>query len=703
MSVDPPSSQSREGQPPRADGPPSAQPTTESGPGGAGNNTEAGASWWRQFRESLPEPVGAGVGALSWLLQKRVSFGVAFFPLLLLCFFVFSRSPWTNYIFDEQEALLANPYVNGQEVGFFDVLKRDFWGLPPTRTIGSYRPLPNVVWRLLWMLSERPWWPHLFNIVIHACNAALLATLAQRWLNSRLAAWLCGLTFALSAVLTEAVCGVVGIADVLSGLFTLLVLWALRLSWWWQLPCAFGFLFLGLMSKESTLTVTPLVVWVALVVAPLDHPSKPWRWLRPALVAIGALAALIAYTELRKRFFPVAMPPEFQAPLPETEPLLKRGFHEFLRWFQQPRLPADPINNPLVEGNTAERISGALRVYFRGLVQVVFPWQLSGDYSYPQEPVPKQLFSLESVLGGAAMILPPFIGLGAWLRSIWLERSDDVHAPGKRRLLCVLALTLVWVPLTYFPHSNIPIVLPTVRAERFWYLPVVLSSLLWGYLLWRAYEFCLRHWSRRVAVGVVLVFLGFQGIRARMHALDYRSDLAFWAATASAVPNSAKAHLNYGVMLGARGKLDERLVENGRARELAPEWPMANVYYGDTLCRLKRLDEAWPHYKRGFELGPNEQSLIALALQCMWDAGAIEAHAAELKELAKQHKGSWLAYLANDVVNNGKKHGGVDPRYRPRGYNQKARDKKKQEQSSSATASAQQQTAQTATASEVDD
>ena len=76
------------------------------------------------------------------------------------------------------------------------------------------------------------------------------------------------------------------------------------------------------------------------------------------------------------------------------------------------------------------------------------------------------------------------------------------------------------------------------------------------------------------------------------------------SATRKAVPRSAKAHLNYSVMLGARGDLPGRLESNGTALALAPQWPMASVYMGDTLCRMHRAPEAVPHYERGFSLGP---------------------------------------------------------------------------------------------------
>jgi tetratricopeptide (TPR) repeat protein len=121
-------------------------------------------------------------------------------------------------------------------------------------------------------------------------------------------------------------------------------------------------------------------------------------------------------------------------------------------------------------------------------------------------------------------------------------------------------------------------------------------------------------------------------------------------------------------MVGARGNLDERLVENRRALELAPRWAMAHIYLGDTLCRLHRAAEAWPAYQRGFELGPNDPNLIGLALQCLWDEKAIDAHQDELIAAADAHPGSWLAYLATDIVYNGKQYDGVQKKYRPRSY-----------------------------------
>jgi tetratricopeptide (TPR) repeat protein len=352
--------------------------------------------------------------------------------------------------------------------------------------------------------------------------------------------------------------------------------------------------------------------------------------------------------------------------------------HEFLRWFQQPRLPDDPINNPLSTADTPYRIAGGLRVYLSGLLQVVFPWRLSGDYSYPQEPIPDRIVFPASVLGALLLVVPPIAGFLGWLRALFVERRSAAEpgetrsrASDKWRFWLLLAIALVWVPLAYFPHSNILVVLPTVRAERFWYLPVIGSSLLLGAVFGRLITGASGQRSKLWMAAFVTLFFAFQATKARAHALDYTNDLVFWRSTARAAPNSAKAHLNYSVMVGARSRLQERLTLNRRALELAPNWAMAHIYYGDTLCRMRRPDDAWPHYKRGFKLAANDSNLIALALQCLWDhKGLTEARKQELLDLAEAHEGSWLAYFANEIVANGEQHGGIEKRYRPRGYNE---------------------------------
>ena len=702
-------------------------------------------------------------------------------PLLVLAFVLYTRHPSTNYIFDEQEALLANPYVNGmQGLKFFDAIHRDFWGLPPDGSIGSYRPIPDLVWRATWGLSKHPFFHHLYNILLHAINGALLGSFTYAVTKRRALSWLAAAVFVTAAVLTEAVSGIVGIADVLGGLGATLALCALRLPAWGMPAGVFAAVLLGMFSKESALVCVPLIPVAALLTAPTLHPHRPARFVRLVLAFIAALAAFVLYVELRTEWFPSPLPGKLSEPLPVEAGDVQELYRAFLVWFHQAPLPQDPLNNPLAKADVPHRVAGALRVYWRGLTQVVAPLRLSGDYSFPQEPIPPSLWGWETVAGGLMMVGPLLAALGLWIVGLvrehqdakrllpagqlatavaalfqrgtanrgvsdaplvrltprpwrpkllaaaamvsmagaaalateivlvsrgdppwvrtwpyavvllvvgsgllvegWFSPKDPIGSSGpwpwRHAAPALVALGLVWMVVSYFPHSNIPVVLPTVRAERFWYFPAFGSSLVLAVVL----AYLAERLRDRVVLGVpiagfvVAVFLCFQSMQAYRHAMDYRDDLTFWRATKRAVPQSSKAHLNYSVMVGARGDLKTRLVESKIAMELAPEWPMAHIYTGDTLCRLKKPHEAWPHYAKGFNLGPNDRSLIALALQCLYDEGALQDYDEKLRAIGTKHTGSWIAYLAVDTLDNYETHKGVDPKYRPRGYNEGPKD-----------------------------
>ena len=425
--------------------------------------------------------------------------------------------------------------------------------------------------------------------------------------------------------------GVVGIADVLGATGALLAVAALGMrASFMPIGVYFATLF-GLYSKESALSCVPLVPFCALVTAHVTHPQNPRRWLRAGLAALATVAAFVLYVEARRRMFPAPLPRELSIEANVDKPASARFYAALLRWYAQPALPRDALNNPLIEASLPYRVAGAFRVYLRGLGQVLLPLHLSGDYSAPQEPIPAQLIFPESVPLGALAMIGPLIVSG------WLAITSALdYARGTLRssrhadVRPAISAALVWIVVSYFPVSNIPVVLPTVRAERFWYFPVLATSLLLGLVFARLFEPDARRgppWKMLFGWAAATFFFVFQiSFAARItHANDYYDDLTFWDATRHAVPRSAKAHLNYSVMQGARSNLEARLEANRVALGLAPSWPMANVYLGDTLCRLHRSEEAWPHYSLGFALAPNDTSLASqpLGIQCLWDEKAL--------------------------------------------------------------------------------
>lgn len=623
------------------------------------------------------------------LFGEGPTVAVAMLPLGLLSLLLFTRDPYrTNFIYDEQEALLANPYVRSLTdapgtVPWRKAFAVDFWGRPPDATIGSYRPIPNLIWRAVWWFTTRlrtlghstgesPFLCHWINVILHGVVGALLAGALFRLTRSRRVAWTAGVFFVSAAILTEAVSGVVGLADVLCGLSVMLAILALALPMHLMPLAVFLACVFGLFSKESALVSVALVPLTAFATARVLHTRAP-RTLARTTVAFGASAlAFVYYVELRRRLFPTTTPEALSPEALAHKGLGARAAGAFLRWFAQPGTPHDTINNPLVGLPTPLRIAGGLRVYARGLGQSLLPLHLAGDYSAPQEPAPTSVFEWETVVGFLAMSLPVVIGFAAIGWALW--RAARTPASKNVSRAALWGLGLVWVVISFFPVSNIPVILPTVRAERFWYVPMMGLATLVG-LSW---SWALRHTRERtplrgVVVGVFVLLFGVQMVQARNHANDYVDDLAFWDATRHNATRSAKAHLNYSVMQGARRRNDERIKANGIALALSPEWPMASVYMGDALCRSGRAPESLSYYQRGFALGPNEVGLISLGLQCLWDAkllGEDSPHWAPFDAGAAEAPGSWYAYLVGDLHAHGEEHNGVDPKYRPRGYNE---------------------------------
>ena len=258
-----------------------------------------------------------------YFLGEEPTLLTALVPTCFLSMALYTRSPATNFIFDEQEALLANPYVRAasdptSKIRWLDAFRRDFWGLPPERTIGSYRPLPDMIWRSLWKIGarEQSAFPHDYvNVLLHGLNGALVVLLVSRWTRDRLTGWLAGLLFVATAVTTEAVSGVVGIADVLENgcSWSALALLALGLRLPWMPLGLLGATMLGLYSKESALCVVVLAPLAALLTSQITHPERPLRWARTLVAAAATGAGFVFYVEMRRRWFPVATPPELSA------------------------------------------------------------------------------------------------------------------------------------------------------------------------------------------------------------------------------------------------------------------------------------------------------------------------------------------------------------------------------------------------------
>ncbi len=553
------------------------------------------------------------------------------------------------------------------------------------RTIGSYRPLPNVLWKLLASVTtlRSPLGFTVLNLMAHAGCGLLLASLVESLLRmgvefdprqSRIWANVTAIAFVCHGLLAESVCSAVGLADILVGGATLVFL---RVSIWiaseardssivrrsFAVASLFLFLLIGLWSKETMLGLCLALPLLGAFAWRAGVNSRRVPFVGLAVLMAISCAAILTYVALRKWLFPAKMVniERFVSPSPLAEVL-----RSALRSLAPPILPDDPLNNPLLNAPVEHRLPTAAGLFFEQFLQMILPYPLRGDYSFPA-----QLPHGWTV--GACAGLSIFLSItGCFLVLAWRAyvlsgaRSPSLGAAGR---LGFVGLGLFLA--SYAMISNALVLLPTIRAERLMYVPMlgavlaVVGGLRGHFDAKRSRSTGLPNRSFGVALGLYVLTTGVLG---RLHANDYASDLDFWRATAHVDRPSAKSILNLGIMVGARGDLEQRLRLTRRAAELAPQWPMAHVYLGDTLCRMGELDAAKSPYLRGLSAAPNSKALTSLAVQCIWDHGVYEDYRSSLHEIADGLPESWLYFFLIELDRNGKEHGGLDVSYRSLGY-----------------------------------
>lgn len=615
---------------------------------------------------------------------------------LLLSFLLFQRPLGSNFIFDEQEALLKNPFLRA-DVPAWRAFRVDFWGRDPAHTIGSYRPLPVILWKLLApsLSTQTPLVFVCLNLLVHAGCGVLVARIFPRVLLDERGAseqWatrsgqMAGLVFVLHGLATETVCYAVGLADALMALFSLCVVhcilsvlapraggWRAALGTWLSWLLLAMSLFLGLLCKETmvgTLAAAPLL---ALLLADSRRTSPRARTLvallRATVVGALSLISLVGYVTLRKTFFPAS-------PLDTSSPMYPRApvtwWASLMEWLALPPLPSDALNNPLITASWAQRWPTTSALWLKQTWQMLVPWPLVSDYSFPSE-LPRS-WGAAPVMGAALLLV-----LVTCLAVLFVRKAQVLvlSRPARKAWERLLGLGGVLWLCSYAPVSNTLFLLPTIRGERLLYLPLlgfVMTVCGAVGLLAPLVEKLRRRVehvraTRLVARSMGLGYLIFLGVAGRTHAFSYRDDLAFWSAAAHAPHPSAKSYLNLGIMLGARGDLEGRLFWTKRALDLAPDWSMAHVYLGDVWCRKRDLRAAEAPYLLGLKLAINNKDLTALALQCIWDSGSYSHYRPKLQALTNPQENTWLRYFLYELDEHGVKNAGIPQQYRPLGYN----------------------------------
>ncbi len=448
---------------------------------------------------------------------------LAIWSLLLIAY---SNSFQSGLVFDNSSIIGRDPRIReATPQNIASILNGGYRYTHPTA--GLYRPLTTFSYLLNYAVlgnGSRPAGYHWVNLVVHALNVALVYALGIAIFGEIAPAWALAAIWGLHPLLTESVTNIVGRADLLAAFGVLAGLLChvrgasaagrRKVAWLAGIAVTQA---VGLLSKESAVVLPGLMLLYDVIQSRcLQHDREgaaqfdraAWRVRAPAYAALLLPSAAFLY--LRS-----------QAHLHMLIPF---------------------ADNPLVNAGFWTARLTAIKVIGVFLWRFLWPARLSADYSSNAVPLfdwrdAQALLSLVVCLGAALLVL------------ILAVRGRGRQKP----MLFFLAFFFVAAS----PTSNLIVLIGSIMAERFLYLPSVgLAGCIVAALSALA--------RRQPRLAWALLGLVCLALVARTYARnsDWKDEFSLWTSTVDVCPGSAKAHYNLGKALELLpGRLPDAIAE----------------------------------------------------------------------------------------------------------------------------------------------
>jgi tetratricopeptide (TPR) repeat protein len=494
------------------------------------------------------KPARAAVQSPSLPVSRDVWRRRAFLILALWAFalLAYANSFRTGFALDNAGIILEDSRIRAATPeNLHLILTGEYWN--HQMTTGLYRPLTTFSYLLNYAIfgnGPHPAGYHWVNFALHAVNIALVYLLGlllfqETRLKERLAFAL-ATVWAVHPVLTESVTNIVGRADLLAGFGVLAGLLCHIhggvASGWRKLPWLSGLALaatIGLFSKEST-----VVVLAAMVIYDFAF-HQTWRARASGYLALAAS-------------FPVFF---------------------YVRYQVLATLPSVPVpfgDNPLAGAGFWTARLTAVKVIGKYLWLLLWPGHLSCDYSYNQIP----LFTWvdwEALAALAACVALAGIAIACY------RRSKPVF----------FFIAFFFAALA--PTSNMAILIGTIMAERFLYLPSIGFA---GCLVVTFYAVCKR-FPIVAPAALALVCVAFAA-RTYTRNFDWFDNNSLWTSAVKVCPLSYKTHIALASILSADKGAgpDNAVSEADRSLAILDSLPdqrnTSSVYASAGLCyRIK--------------------------------------------------------------------------------------------------------------------
>ncbi len=469
---------------------------------------------------------------------------------------VYAISLRNGWALDDYGLIVRNPAAHSPGAAlraFF----APYWPPEGVYSAGLWRPLVVLTYAVDWAISGgSPFWFHLTNLLLHGLATALVAVTVRRWLPP-LGVLVAGVVFAVHPVHVEAVANVIGRSEILAAVGMLGAVLAARryraadpaarAPWLALTVLATG---LALGSKEHGV--------VTIAVLAVDHLLDSPTGRRPAgNLYLGVAVLTVAWLFLWRS--------------------IAGG------------LVAGSAILPLEGLNTGRRLMAVIPVQLEAVRLLVWPFDLSADYSPQQIPL-RTAWSLVATL--ALITSSAILGLALVLRR---------RAPA-------IAFGILAGVATYLPTSNLLFASGVMLAERAFYFAALAPALAAGWLVARVTD------PRQVRLGLAIAAAASAAFAVRTV-----TRIPFWRDSRSVViegflehPENFAAHLRLGDALAQTGDTTRALAHYLAAMEIYDGYSFVPVRAARFALALRRPQLALELGRRARSMSPAHPGPAAL-------------------------------------------------------------------------------------------
>ncbi|MEW6469961.1 MAG: glycosyltransferase family 39 protein [Bacteroidota bacterium] len=473
--------------------------------------------------------------------------------IFLFSFLLYSNTLEHEYVMDDGAMIADNATTRMGYKGMKQFFKESSVYGATKENYGTYRPLTMATFAFDWgfykmkltpgkPLLEPPRGQRVVHIIMYALCCVLLFFVLKKLLRDfhPLIPLVATLIFAAHPLHTEVGAFIKSRDELLSMLFIFSSLWFL-LSYLESRKrpdfiLSNAMFFLALFSKESAITFV-IIFPLALYFFTGLETSRIFR-LTVLNFAWAAIYMMVRYSVLDadKGYMPV-------------------------------------INNTLVEAHGAEKLSTILFIMLQYLRLLVYPHPLTWDYGYNQVPI----------TGWNNMLV---------IASLVIHLALAAYAVMKFREKHILSFCIIFYFITISISSNLFVLISSVMAERFLFIPSIAFSIAVAYLLTKA----LAKKEQRVPVpltaAMVLILAAFS-FKTFARNEDWKSNFSLFESGAKASPNSYRANTAFAWQCLHAGEMSRDTLARNEYFKLAI------YYYTRAIDIYKGYETYRDYYNRG--------------------------------------------------------------------------------------------------------